>query len=26
VVVAGDYPAGWLVGGIPAKPLKSLGG
>ena len=26
VVVAGEYAAGWLVGGMPARPLKSLGG
>ena len=26
VVVGGEYPAGWLMGGMPAKPLKSLGG
>ena len=26
VVTAGEYAEGWLVGGMPAKPLKSLGG
>ena len=24
VVRAGDYPDGWLVGGVPAKPLRAL--
>jgi acetyltransferase-like isoleucine patch superfamily enzyme len=24
VLTGGDYPAGWLVGGVPAKPLKAL--
>ena len=24
VVLAGDYPEGWLLAGIPAKPLKPL--
>ena len=26
VVMAGEYPTGWVIGGTPAKPLKSLGG
>lgn len=25
VVAAGEYPSGWLVGGVPARPLKQLG-
>ena len=25
VLTGGGYPAGWLVGGIPARPLKPLG-
>lgn len=24
VVNGGEYPAGWLLGGIPAKPIKAL--
>jgi acetyltransferase-like isoleucine patch superfamily enzyme len=26
VVPAGEYPGGWLIGGIPAQALKALGG
>jgi len=25
VVNGGDHPAGWLLGGLPARPLKALG-
>jgi acetyltransferase-like isoleucine patch superfamily enzyme len=25
VVRAGEYPAGWIIGGVPAKPLRALG-
>jgi 2,3,4,5-tetrahydropyridine-2-carboxylate N-succinyltransferase/tetrahydrodipicolinate N-acetyltransferase len=26
VVTGGEHPSGWLIGGVPAKPLKSLAG
>jgi acetyltransferase-like isoleucine patch superfamily enzyme len=26
VLRAGEYPGGWLIGGIPARPLRALGG
>jgi len=26
VVAGGEHPAGWLIGGVPARPLKAVGG
>ena len=26
VVAGGEHPPGWLIGGVPARPLKALGG
>ena len=25
VLTGGDYPGGWLIGGVPARPLRALG-